>query len=377
MAGIILVLTLELFLFTTSAEAGQFRRLPPSPTTPPAEPPAKTEPSERAPGRQRGWGEAPGTATHPDGTPGAGGNASGTEAGEFVIREDVRLVRADVQVADKGQIVDGLTQSDFVLFDNGRATPITDFGEETDPVDLVMLLDVSGSMTSYLQEVSRAAGVALNQLMPEDRVGVMIFSKQGKLLNGLTSERADVLTSLRSLTRLPEMAAGTAINASIMDAIKIFEEDAAAGNYDARRRRAILILTDNWGLNYKMPDRRVLRELQEQSISLNAIVVGRVQKPTAGWKEADDDLAEELDFSPANVFRLAEETGGEIFTSLEKDKGLGEILSRIRTRYSLYFKPPANAAPGTFRKIRVELAGAAARAHRKAEIRVRAGYFTR
>ncbi len=299
------------------------------------------------------------------------------EPGDFVIREDVRLVRADVQVTEKGQIVAGLTRSDFALFDNGLPTPITDFGEETDPVDLMMLLDVSGSMTPYLREVSHAAGAALGQLMPEDRVGVMIFSKHGKLLNGLTSQRADALTSLHSLTRLPEMAAGTAINASIMDAVKVFEEDAAAGKGDARHRRAILILTDNWGLNYRMPDRVVLRSLQEQNISLHAIVVGRVQKPTAAWKEASDELAEELDFSPANVFRLAAETGGEIFTSLGKDSGLAEILSRIRTRYSLYFKPPADVLSGSFRKIRVELTGAAARAKRKAEVRARAGYFTK
>ena len=253
-------------------------------------------------------------------------------------------------------MVRGLSASSFALFDNGVPAAITGFGEESDPVDLLMLLDVSGSMTSYLYEVSRAAGVALEELTPEDRVGVMIFSKQGKLLNPLTKNRPDVLTTLRSLTRLPGMA---------------------AGNYDPRRRRAILILTDNWGLNYKMPDRVVLRSLHEENISLHAIVVGRVQKPKGKWAEADDDLAEELDFSPANVFRLAEDMCGDIFTNLTKDGGLAEIVGRIRTRYSLYFKPPADAAPGSYRKIEVKLAGEAERAHRKAVVRARAGYFTK
>lgn len=294
-----------------------------------------------------------------------------------MIRQDVRLVRVDVQVTEKDRVVRGLSASSFALFDNGAPAAITSFGEESDPVDLLMLLDVSGSMTSYLYEVSRAAGVALEELTPEDRVGVMIFSKQGKLLNPLTKNRPDVLTTLRSLTRLPGMAAGTAINASIMDAVQVFKDDAAAGNYDPRHRRAILILTDNWGLNYKMPDRVVLRSLHEENISLHAIVVGRVQKPKGKWAEADDDLAEELDFSPANVFRLAEDTGGDIFTNLTKDGGLAEILGRIRTRYSLYFKPPADAPPGSYRKIKVQLAGEAERAHRKAVVRARAGYFTK
>lgn len=294
-----------------------------------------------------------------------------------MIRQDVRLVRVDVQVAEKDRVIQGLSRSDFTLLDNGVPTPITDFGTESDPVDLMMLLDVSGSMTSYLYEVSRAAGLALQQLMPEDRVGVMIFSKNGKLLNELTDNRPEILTTLRSLARMPDMPAGTGINASILDAIAAFRADASAGKYNPRHRRAILILTDNWGLNYKLPDRLVIRNLHEENISLHAIVVGRVQKPKGKWGAEDDDIAEQLDFSPANVFRLAQDTGGDIFTDLKKDSGLAEILGRIRTRYSLYFKPPAGVAAGAYRRIEVRLEGEALRANRRAEVRARAGYFTR
>ncbi len=357
--------------------AGQFRRVPPPPEAPAAPPPAAHPQSPQTQENSPGSETTPDARTHPDSTPGAPVVVSGEESAGFVIRQDVRLVRADVQVTEKDRVVRGLSASDFAVLDNGMPVPIAGFGEESDPVDLLMLLDVSGSMTSYLYEVSRAAGVALEQLTPDDRVGVMVFSKQGKLLNALTKNRPDVLTTLRSLTRLPGMAAGTGINASIMDAVKSFKDDAAAGNYDPRHRRAILILTDNWGLNYKLPDRLVLRSLHEENISLHAIVVGRVQKPKGKWAEADDDLAEELDFTPANVFRLADDTGGDIFTNLSKDGGLAEILGRIRTRYSLYFKPPAGVPAGSYRKIEVKLAGAAAREYRKATVRARAGYFTK
>lgn len=299
------------------------------------------------------------------------------EQGDFVIRQDVRLVRVDVQVSEKDKVISGLTRSDFTLLDEGRQVQITGFGEETDPVDVMLLLDVSGSMTSYLYEVSRAAGLALAQLTPEDRVGVMIFSKQTKVLNELTKNRPDVITTLRSLTRLPGMGAGTSINQSIMDAVESFRTDAAAGNYNPTHRRAILILTDNWGLNYKLPDRVVLKNLHEENISLHAIVVGRVQKPKGKWGEIDDEIADEIDFSPANVFRLADDTGGDIFNDLKEDQGLAEILSRIRTRYSLYFKPPAEATEGTYREIEVRLAGEAARKYRKAQVRARVGYFAK
>ena len=352
--------------------AAQFRRLPQSPATPSTSQPGASQSNEAS-------GKAPANPATESaaGTEPPGAASSGEESPEFVIRQDVRLVRVDVQVAEKDHVVQGLSRSDFTLLDNGVPTTITDFGSESDPVDLIMLLDVSGSMTSYLYEVSRAASLALEQLIPEDRVGVMIFSKNGKLLNELTNNRPDVVTTLRSLTRLPDMAAGTAINSSIMDAVAAFREDAKSGKYNARHRRAILILTDNWGLNYKLPDRIVLRNLHEENISLHAIVVGRVQKPKGKWGEGDEALAEELDFSPANVFRLAEDTGGDIFTDLKKDRGLAEILSRIRTRYSLYFKPPADSSAGAYRQIEVHLAGEALREHKKAEVRARAGYFAK
>lgn len=285
-------------------------------------------------------------------------------------------MRAEVQVTQKSRVISNLSREDFVLRDEGVVTEVAEFGMESDPLDVMMLLDVSGSMTSYLYEVSRAADAALAQLQPSDRVGVMIFSKQAKVLSEFRAPREQTLATLKSLTRQPGMGAGTAINASIMDAVEAIKKDAAEGHYDSRRRRAILILTDNWGLNYKLPDRVVLRALHEQNISLHAIVVGRVQKPKEKWsKIARDGLEDEIDFSPANVFQLAEDTGGDIFTDLKQEDGLAGILSRIRNRYSLYFHANADAKKGVFREIRVSLSPTAAKANKGAVVRARAGYY--
>lgn len=325
------------------------------------------KPAEPAAGQQDAPPEAP-SREHEEPPP---------EDSGFVIRTDVRLVRAEVQVTQKNRIVSSLTRDDFILRDEGVLTEIAQFGLEDDPLDVMMLLDVSGSMTAYLYEVSRAAGAALRQLQPSDRLGVMIFSKEAKVLSELSAPREEALATLRSLARQPGMGAGTAINASILSAVDAIKADAAQGRYDPKRRRAILILTDNWGLNYRVPDRVVLRVLHEQNISLHAIVVGRVQRPKGNWGEiARDGLEDEIDFSPANVFQLATDTGGDIFTDLRGDQGLAGILNRIRNRFSLYFKPAPDARPGAFRRITVSLRPETARAHRGAEVRARAGYYT-
>jgi len=311
----------------------------------------------------------------PPKAPAASGPVPPVEGEDFVIRTDVRLVRAEVQVTQNKRVISELTREDFVLRDEGTPTEIVDFSVEGDPLDLMLLLDVSGSMTAFLYDVARAADEALKQLESTDRLGVMIFSKDTKTLSELSAPRADALASLQSLARQPGMGAGTAINASIMSAVKAIQDDAAGGSYDPKRRRAILILTDNWGINYNLPDRVVLRALHQENISMHAIVVGRVRKPESNWAEfSRDGFDDEVGFSLANVFQLAEDTGGDIFSDLKKE-GLANILSRIRNRFSVYFKPSPNAQPGSFRKIQVTLRPETARKLKNAVVRARAGYY--
>ena len=56
------------------------------------------------------------------------------------------------------------------------------------------------------------------------------------------------------------------------------------------------------------------------------------------------------------------------------DQAFPEMLSRLRSRYSLAIALPAEAKPGTFRRLRVELSAAAKQRYPKAQLRARGGY---
>ena len=79
---------------------------------------------------------------------GAAGLAASDD--ELVFRSDVSLVRVDAQVVDRdSRAVTGLRVGDFIIRDEGRPQQIRNFARENMPVDVLLLLDVSGSMRPH------------------------------------------------------------------------------------------------------------------------------------------------------------------------------------------------------------------------------------
>jgi hypothetical protein len=79
------------------------------------------------------------------------------------------------------------------------------------------------------------------------------------------------------------------------------------------------------------------------------------------------------DFTPPDVFKIAEETGGEAVKASKASSVFADMIERIRTRYSLHYRAPENAKPG-FHAVRVELTADAQRRYPYAIVRARKGY---
>lgn len=283
-----------------------------------------------------------------------------------VFRASVSLVKLDVQVVEQGRLVSGLTELDFAVFDEGTPSRIVYFGHETEPVSVLLLLDVSGSMRRRLKEMAAASRRALAALRPGDQVGVMLFSRNTAVRVPFSGDFEAVAKQLARVPEAPALGSGTQINLAIV----------AAAGYVAQTlegrpgRRAIVILTDNAGLNYQAPDEEVIRALHAADTVLNAIVTPEARPP----KAPPPDRELNPDFTPPDVFRLARATGGEVVRAADAGEAFPRIFEGIRTRYSLHC-PAAAGAPGSFRRLRVELTREARHRHPRAEIRTREGYY--
>ena len=290
------------------------------------------------------------------------------------FKSGVSNVRVDVQVTNGKDLVTDLTQGDFIVHDNGQPQEIVYFGRESEPLALLLLLDVSGSMKKYLEQMAATAQQALRYLKVGDRVGIMLFSRDTKVREKFTGDLTEIAREIGDAVWDEDLGSGTSINTSILSAVAFMDEyhmeKQKHGTEGMNDRHAILIVTDNLGLNYQASDEKVVRALYNGDIVMNAIVVGKARRP-----ESDRSARyTNPDFTIADVFKIAEQTGGEAVKAEQAGRAFSEMMERIRTRYGLHYKPP-EARSGTFRRIRVDLTPEARTRYPNAFIRHRSGYY--
>jgi hypothetical protein len=71
------------------------------------------------------------------------------------------LVKVDTEVTDGTKVLGGFQKDDFRILDNGTEQPILYFSQGEEPLDLILLFDLSGSMTPRLKKLSESAQGAL------------------------------------------------------------------------------------------------------------------------------------------------------------------------------------------------------------------------
>jgi VWFA-related protein len=281
------------------------------------------------------------------------------------FKTGVSDVRVDVQVTDGDKLVKDLNKTDFTVTDEGQAQPIVSFAHGDEPLNLIILFDVSGSMQKFIDQIAAEARVAMDHLRPGDRVALMVFAKTTAVAQGFSDNLAETARNIGGAVQDWDVGSSTMINSAVMDATRYMEKHAGVGG-----RRAILILTDNLSTSYRLTDGQVIRELEKGDTVFNAIVTGRAIRPAplAPGRGANPD------YTPANVYDLAEKTGGEWVKAENAGDSFNDMIERIRSRYMLAYHAP-DAQPGMFRHITVTLDNAAKRRYPNAELHARGGYY--
>src|SRR5262245_19139307 len=151
-----------------------------------------------------------------------------------VFRGGSAAVRVFVTVTDKsGRLVTSLNQDNFEVRDEGKPQPITQFDNRPQPVRLIVMLDVSGSMAGNLDLLREASGQLFTRLLKDDVARVGTFGRNVSISPEFTHDPKQLQAAL------PEMI--------VPDAPTPLWQglDQALGSFgEGETRKVILVLSD-------------------------------------------------------------------------------------------------------------------------------------
>jgi Ca-activated chloride channel homolog len=248
--------------------------------------------------------------------------------GQPTFRAGVDLVTIRAIVRDgKGRPVTTLTAEDFELIDNGASVPITAAEQDSGPVGLALLFDISGSM-DIDERFSRARETSYFLLSGlrngEDEAAIFAFDSGLHVVQPFTTELDRLRGSLSSFSPWGMT--------SIHDAIA-----SASRSMDARatKRRALVVLTDGFDTASKLGAAEVSRIAS--SIDLPVYLVAVV--PSIDDPRVNEDGNQAL---VGDLADLARWTGGELFvatTTPEASTIARQVVSELRQQYLIAFPP--------------------------------------
>lgn len=294
---------------------------------------------------------------------------------EDTVRIETRLVNLNVKALDKaGQPITNLKLEDFVILEDGTKQEVAHFKPVNAPVNLVLLMDLSGSTQKKRKAMMEAANRFIDSLPAGDKISLVAFTRQYKPLTDFTADKKALKEAVKKINKI---GGGTAFYDATWKALDQLGQLAEA-------RKAIVVLTDGEDESL-ISDKEtthtfenLLGRASEEDVTIYpiyfspnnqmnklGILFGGTGGSLLGGESKGRTARKQLE-------ELAAQTGGEIFSAQREDdlqNAYKMVANELHTLYSLAYSPDKLKHDGQFRKIAVKLGrdGAVAKTRR--------GYF--
>ena len=256
----------------------------------------------------------------------SGQSGSRTEA---PIRVEVKVVNVLCTVYDSHRtLVKDLVKEDFEIREDGKPQEIRYFSRETSlPLTIALLVDVSGSVRSFLQsEKDTAVRFFQGVLRPQDftpsvqLLGFALEWMHAVPFKGLPKDGGPMPTTL-----LYDAVSSTALH----------KLRSVSG------RKAMVIISDGIDIGSRTNLETAVRQAQTANAIVYSICYPNPHESGCGYLKSLSDP------TGGRMFDLALRTPlGEIF---------GTIEAELRSQYSLGFVPSGTAWDGSFHKLQVRV----------------------
>jgi VWFA-related protein len=253
----------------------------------------------------------------------------------------LEAVRVDVLVTDNGRIVRGLQPVDFEVLDNGVVQQVDLVSFEQLPLNVILALDMSASMTGERLDHLRSAGRALlDGLTAQDQAALLTFSHMMVLPQRLTRDVTLVRQRLDEVTP----AGQTALVDGTYGALTL--SGSGAG------RDLLLVFSDGVDTSSFLTPARVLESARRSDATVYGVTLRESGRQPF--------LRELSMLTGGNVL--------EIQSTTDLRTTFVGILDEFRQRYLLSYTPRGVSRDG-WHRLQVRLKG------RRGTVRARSGYM--
>ncbi|MEW6125571.1 MAG: VWA domain-containing protein [Acidobacteriota bacterium] len=274
-----------------------------------------------------------------------------------VVKLGADLVNLFFSAVDKNnRIVSDLKQEEVTIFEDGKPQTLFAFKREsTLPINIAILMDLSGSQEYTFPKEKTAASEFLRSIIRQgkDSAAILTFQDDVDLVQGLSSRVESLQRALDEIqySRRFNNASTRRQATALYDAIYVTaDEILARDEYRARTtddsivRRAIILLTDGVdnASNRKLDD--AIDRAWKAGVVIYSIGIGDRFR----FEGVREDVLK----------RLSEETGGRAYFPQGADdlmEDFRQIENEMRSQYLVAYTPSNPNRDGSFRRIEVRV----------------------
>lgn len=293
--------------------------------------------------------------------------AESRPAEEPALKLEARLINLNVKATDRsGSPLSSLRKEDFKVFEEGVEQEIFYFEPVSAPINLVLLMDLSGSTSEKRKVMMETAKKFIDSLGPQDRVALAAFTRELVLLSDFSTDKKHLK---KRVEKIKKIHGGTAFYDSMWKTLDLLRTVKEA-------RQAIVVLTDGMDnelteSSYEPSDHsfeELLARVAEEDATIYPIYFNSDEERYQKYLQSPDiseSRRERLErrLIPHGVARLqleelAEQTAGTVFTARREEDLAGvyeRVASELRLLYTLAYTPKKSEVDGKFRRISVKL----------------------
>lgn len=258
----------------------------------------------------------------------------------------VKQVVARVMDANNRAVGD-LKKEDFTVTEAGNEREVLSVTPTSAPFNLVLLLDVSGSVDNYVNFIRKSARQFINTTGLNDKITIITFSEDVKQISTFTTDKNALSESLDTFDAGGATAYYDALAYALVDTLKPLRGE----------RTAIIALSDGDDNRSFLPFESLLGSVQESGALIYPLYVPSslaAASATRNPENTADPLRTRYlgltSKAEAEGAKLAQISGG-VYYSIQRlsdlQKAYDDIVEQLRTAYTVTYRSDGMIDDGT------------------------------